>query len=61
MMLFVGSQVEGFWASNESVCLCVPVLLTFLHKTEEQTLVLLIFFVKSGIFSVCVCDRSFRR
>ena len=32
---------------------CVPVLLTFLHKTEEQSLVLLLIF-KFGIISVCL-------
>ena len=34
---------------------CVPVLLAFLHKTEEQSLVLLIFFFQIwDLFSVCV-------
>jgi len=37
---------------------CVPVLLTFLHKTEEQSLVLLIFFSNVESFQ-CVCGRFF--
>jgi len=37
---------------------CVPVVLTFLHKTEEQSLVLLIFFQiwnHFNVFAVMVC------
>ena len=37
---------------------CVPVLLTFLHKTEEQSLVLLIFFQIWNHFSVFVVVLS---
>ena len=37
---------------------CIPVLLTFLHKTEEQSLVLLIFFQIWNHFSVFVVVLS---
>jgi len=33
---------------------CILALLTFLHKTEEQSLVLPIFFQIWNLFSVCV-------
>jgi len=37
---------------------CVPVLLTFLHKTEKQSLVLLIFFSNLESFQ-SVCGHTF--
>ena len=37
---------------------CVPVLLTFLHKIEEQSLVLLTFSQIWDLFSVCVVVLS---
>ena len=40
---------------------CVPVLLTFLHKTEEQLLVLLIFFQIWNYFSAFVVMLSEER
>jgi len=50
-------EIGGFRIVNCSQS-CIPVLLTFLHKTEEQSLVLLIFFSNLESFQ-CVCGRTF--